>query len=278
MKHAYLILAHNNFEVLSRLVAELDDIRNDIFIHVDARVSGFPRVKTKDSGVFYLERRLKTYWGHISLLKAELELLRTALDSGEYDYLHIISGTHFPLKSQDSIDAYFSDSEYESVVQPAVVGENEAMMKFGAYHLFVRGLYNGRKTSDLYNVLWRICLRLQCGWLHRNMDFLTEKASQWCSLTRDDAAELLRQEKNVVRRFRNTFCCDEYFITYFFNRYGIKYRKENRLLYVDFMKANPKFLTDDDYGRMMESGCLFARKIADSDIGLIDRICQSTHI
>ena len=37
MRHAYLILAHNNFKQLSKLVSLLDDRDNDIFIHIDKK-------------------------------------------------------------------------------------------------------------------------------------------------------------------------------------------------------------------------------------------------
>lgn len=33
-KHAYLIMAHNNFELLRVLVKLLDDKRNDIYIYM----------------------------------------------------------------------------------------------------------------------------------------------------------------------------------------------------------------------------------------------------
>lgn len=34
MKHAYLILAHNEFVILERLIQSIDDERNDIYIHL----------------------------------------------------------------------------------------------------------------------------------------------------------------------------------------------------------------------------------------------------
>ena len=37
MKHAYLIIAHNEFEIQKRLIQALDDERNDIYIHFDTR-------------------------------------------------------------------------------------------------------------------------------------------------------------------------------------------------------------------------------------------------
>ena len=35
-KHAYLIMAHDNFEQLSLLIRALDNPRVDIYIHIDA--------------------------------------------------------------------------------------------------------------------------------------------------------------------------------------------------------------------------------------------------
>ena len=37
MKHAYLILAHHEPEVLRLLLTLIDDARNDIYLHIDAR-------------------------------------------------------------------------------------------------------------------------------------------------------------------------------------------------------------------------------------------------
>ena len=39
-KHAMLIMAHNQFEILEKLLIMLDHERNDIYIHID-RKSGY---------------------------------------------------------------------------------------------------------------------------------------------------------------------------------------------------------------------------------------------
>ena len=36
MKHAFLILAHDEVDLLKLLVGSLDDPRNDIYVHMDA--------------------------------------------------------------------------------------------------------------------------------------------------------------------------------------------------------------------------------------------------
>ena len=40
-KHAYLFIAHNNWEQLSFLINILDDPRNDFFILIDAKAKTF---------------------------------------------------------------------------------------------------------------------------------------------------------------------------------------------------------------------------------------------
>ena len=42
MKHAYLILVHNDFEILGQLIRAIDDERNDIYIHFDRKVAHCP--------------------------------------------------------------------------------------------------------------------------------------------------------------------------------------------------------------------------------------------
>ena len=37
-KHAFLIMAHNEHDILNKLLLLLDDERNDIFIHYDKKM------------------------------------------------------------------------------------------------------------------------------------------------------------------------------------------------------------------------------------------------
>lgn len=55
MKHAYLIMAHHEFEVLGKLVQALDDERNDIYIHFDKKVKNYPLLKTKYTNLYILQ-------------------------------------------------------------------------------------------------------------------------------------------------------------------------------------------------------------------------------
>lgn len=47
MKYAYLIMAHNEFYVLEKLIKLLDDNDSDIYIHIDKKVKNFDFEKFK---------------------------------------------------------------------------------------------------------------------------------------------------------------------------------------------------------------------------------------
>jgi hypothetical protein len=52
MKHAYLIIAHNEFKILSYLVKALDDERNDIYVHIDKRLKNCLTLKLSIQSCF----------------------------------------------------------------------------------------------------------------------------------------------------------------------------------------------------------------------------------
>lgn len=86
MKHAYLIMAHHEFEVLGKLVQAIDDKRNDIFIHFDAKLKSYPVLKAHNANLYILEKRIDIHWGHISQIKAEYALFETAFTQDRYAY------------------------------------------------------------------------------------------------------------------------------------------------------------------------------------------------
>ena len=43
-RHAYLIMAYNNWDLLKKLLILLDDERNDIFVHIDENQSHYLKI------------------------------------------------------------------------------------------------------------------------------------------------------------------------------------------------------------------------------------------
>ena len=96
-RHAYLVMAHNEPEVLAILLSMLDDPRNDIYLHIDRRAvelrRQFDTWHPRHSRLFLLDDPEAVYWGDISQVKAELKLFEAAQLNGPY----AVSYTHLTL-------------------------------------------------------------------------------------------------------------------------------------------------------------------------------------
>lgn len=71
MKHAYLILAHGDFELLQCLVSALDDERNDLYVHVDKKVKELPSLTVHKCRLYLIDERIDVRWGSVRMLEAE---------------------------------------------------------------------------------------------------------------------------------------------------------------------------------------------------------------
>lgn len=69
MKHAWLIIAHNNISQLLKLIKFLDHDCNDIFIHMDKKNKEYSyrliKETVKCARVYEPEKRLSVTWGGI---------------------------------------------------------------------------------------------------------------------------------------------------------------------------------------------------------------------
>lgn len=102
--HAMLIMAHSQFEILEKLMRQLDHERNDLYIHIDRKSKGFDlayfsHICRKSKVVF--APRMSVHWGDSCQVKCELRLLEAALHFGEdYLYLHLLLGADLQIKKR----------------------------------------------------------------------------------------------------------------------------------------------------------------------------------
>lgn len=274
MKHAYLIMAHNEFGHLQRLIDALDDERNDIYMHIDRKVKQLPELYSNKASLYVLENRVDVRWGHVSQIKAEFALLNAAFRNGEYDYHHIISGVHYPLVSLDEIDRYFTRTFPASVIMPMDVSDSEIKVRIGYRNFFMRNLVSHNKfIFKWHHILWRAALYPQkkLG-LSRDTYFINGKASQWCSLTSNAVKAILDKEKILTKRFNRTFCSDEFFISAALKNTSLPIVHTDKLTYLSFYYGNAAKLTEKDYETIKASGCIFGRKFTSASSNLIKRI------
>lgn len=276
MKHAYLIIAHNEFDVLKELIKAIDYVDNDIYIHFDRKVTEIPELTVEYSSISVIKDMIDVRWGCISMIETEYRLLETAYAADtEYSYYHFISGVHFPLKSQTDIHYYFDSLNGKSVLTPLPWDITEIRKKIGRYHFFSSGLHSKVKIIRVIsNILWRICLKLQGNKYIRSIEHFAGKYSNWTSIGRNDMPLILRHKKDVLTTFKYTLCSDELFIPYIFKKEHVSFQ-EYQLLYQIFDKASPKILNSSDYQRMIESNALFARKFNKASISFLKTIYNS---
>lgn len=277
-KHAYLIIAHNEPEVLRTLLAMLDDVRNDIFVHIDRRAcsvyESIKDYKVEHSALIFLEHPIAVYWGDISQVQVEYMLFERAFSQGPYAYYHLLSGVDLPIKSQDYIHAFFQKNQGKEFVGfwTDAAHRRDLKRKVYRYYLFTRYFKGGNALVHGVCALSRnlfLALQKATRYKRNQGGLIFQKGFQWVSITQGFCAYLLSQKENVFHTFRYTLCPDEIFIqTVLWNspfREHI-YNKENALIgsmrYIDWERGNPYVWQEKDTDELLSSLYLFARKFA----------------
>ena len=289
-RHAYLIIAHNEYTVLETLLSMLDDRRNDIFLHIDRRADELYRqvsgITMNHARLHLLSDRINVYWGDISQVKVEYLLFETAHRNHHYDYYHLLSGVDLPLKSQDYIHRFFA----ENAGKEFVGYWNDAShirdldRKVSRYYFFLR-YYKDRKhpLHGLTSFCRNMALAVQKLFhLRRKADYEFKKGFQWLSITDAFCSYLIQQKPAVMKRFRHTLCPDEIFLhTVLWNSpfrkniYCHDDPQKGSMRLIDWQRGNPYVWQDSDFDELMSSDALFARKFSSSGNTPIHRISDS---
>lgn len=119
-EHAFLILAHNNFDLLEKLIKAMDDKRNELFIHIYKKCVNFDftyfSTICSSSSIHFTNKRIDVSWGTEKLVDAEMILFSEAAKKGPLKRYHLISGADLPIKSNDYIHNFFENNEKEYIV------------------------------------------------------------------------------------------------------------------------------------------------------------------
>ena len=219
-KHAYLLIAHNEPEVLKVLLRLLDDPRNDIFLHVDKRAAAVRReiekIQLDYASLELLDSPMEVYWGDISQVEVEYRLFERAFACGPYAYYHLLSGVDLPIKSQDVIHQFCREHAGKEFVGfwNGSFHQRDAKRKVCRYHFFTKYFKGGPRWKHGACALSRnMSLALQKVMpLRRNAHLTLKKGYNWVSITNDFCAYLLQHKEQVFKTFRYTLCPDEIFL------------------------------------------------------------------
>lgn len=286
MKFAYLIMAHHRFDILLLLLKDLDDKRNDIFLHIDK--------KTRDVDLLYFQKcvknatlvfvdRMSVYWSDYSQIKCVHALLKAAVKYGYHDYYHFLVGVEFPIKSQDYIHSFFEKNNGKEFVGYDLQCKNY-LDRIRYYHFF--GKY-ARTTSKRHHSLFLkgkelVSFQQKHGFSRIKLDesYYKKGYANW-SITHEVALLFVQSVNKIKSKYRFTSCADEIiFHTILYNSeyrdrifdYNDEYHSAMRLT----TWANSKNqLQMEDLEMILCSDKLFARKFDTNDAAeIIYKIIQ----
>ncbi len=270
-KHAYLIIAHNEFEILATLLRMIDDERNDIYLHIDKKVQDINKnnleVNVKKANLYILENRISVTWGDFSQIACELLLLKEATKVS-HDYYHLLSGVDLPIKDQNTIHNFFdSCGEKEFVHIDAPVLTDEYIRRVDKYWLI-----NRRKRNLPQKIVNKLLLAVQAP-IHRcrksNLQY--QKGANWFSITNAFAKYVVSQEELIKKTFQHTITADEMFLQTLLNSsefknqlYDTRMNGEYEAIKreIDWNRGDPYVYRIEDLSYLLNSTNFFARKFS----------------
>lgn len=288
MKHAFLIMAYNNWNQLKTLISLLDDSRNSIYVHVDAKSTEFP-ISFFNNAVSHATLefipRIRVTWGGSSQIDCEISLLSHALESHS-DYYHLLSGMDLPLHTMDYIDNFFKQHAGLEFIHFSELGDSVDIRvrdRISVYHPFqnILGL-NMQKVTQIAEILQRT---LQIDRLRGHQNILLGKGANWFSITDDFARYTISQWPNYCHMFASSLCADELFLqtiavnspfgeNIFHPQPDDNYVANAR--FIEWDHGTPRILHIDDFEKLKHSTRLFARKFDERvDNNIIEAIKHS---
>ena len=264
--HAFLIIAHNEFDILEKVIKLLDDNENHLYIHIDKKVKDFNFDKfssiAKKSKIFFTNR-INVSWGGYSLVQCELLLLKEAIVHN-YEYYHLISGVDLPLKTNEEIHDFFNKNKWKELIsyeKNASDTEIESRIK---YYYLLQDKFG--RSSKLAYIIQACCIRIQ-KILNvnriKNIKYTLKKGTQWFSITNNLAHYIVEKENEIYNLFRFGCCVDELFLhTMVYNSNFRDKVAGDSLRYVDWIRGGPYTFTEEDFDDITSSDKIFARKFS----------------
>lgn len=287
-KHAYCIIAHNEPEILATLIRLIDDERNDIFILIDKKAPQniTNHLATTRAGLNII-KPMSIDWGGLSLVKAEIEILRAAMANGPYIIYHIISGADLPIKDQDYIHHYVQQHPNTEFIaySEGKTDLKDLERKTRYYHFcYTFTKHSNPLVCTLANVIDRLLIRIQrLMGIRRKYPYILKKGTNWCSITHDLCKFIISQSRDIVRIFNHTCAPDEFFIqsiaysSPFVNHLHKTANMEKACMReIDWERGYPYVWgTEDTYSDLnylLETDSFFARKFSAKHMGIVKMI------
>lgn len=284
-KFAYCIIAHNEPYIFRKLVSQIDDEQNSIYVMIDKKsdLALFNNIKLKYSSIKFCPRRIDIRWGDISQIVAELELFKFARNNGDHLYYHLISGQDLLIKPVKELNKFVLDNQDHEFLGFRDYSDGRKTVEFRMkyYHIFPHLL---RSNNPLIKIFYRIFIKLQqiIG-INRRFPERLQMGANWGSLSLKFIDLLLANEKRILKEFKYTLCCDELYKQFIAVENGL-YEKcdelttkgPDKLRLIDWDMGRPYTWKLEKLEYILNSNKFIARKFNSSDKELIQTIINQT--
>lgn len=262
MKYAILIMTYSSPRQTQRLIHCLNNGEFDFYIHLDKKVDiETHREILNMPNVFFVDKRVDINWAGYTLVDAILNGLRFIASTGKkYDFINLISGQDYPLKSA----AYISDFLKQNIGKEFILFRDfeadwtEAKRRVERYHL-TDFRFRGKTTLENFiNVITpkrKFPLDIK---LYGQETFWT--LSQECAMY---VTNYIDANPKLSRFLKLTWGSDEFIFQTIIMDSPYKSRVVNnhyRLINWPEVGARPNIFVAADFDRLMATDCIFGRK------------------
>lgn len=273
MEKAFIVLAHKNPKQVARLISSLDDNHSTFFLHLDKNVNSAPFVNAvADSDNVVIVKNEYTFWGGFGIVQATLNAMKSAMNHYKtFDFISLISGQHYPIKSNEYINDFLSGSPYSIFMEYTTIPNHQRWQPRGGMYRIDKYFF-GMKSYERFAAKATNFLSSKTNLIKRNFPLTMQPfgGSQWWTMNRYAVKYILDfvKKNEVYSKFhRFTFAPDElFFHNIILNSDDERIKKgltNNNLTYMqwqDTSKGHPDVLHQSDIQNIVASEALFARK------------------
>ena len=279
MKVCYLILAHNNFSHLTRLIEALGDKDATFCIHIDQKSTR--QFTTEKKNVAIIPQHKNINWGGYAMIEATLALLQYGYtNNADADYYILLSGVDYPIRSREFLYNQLAKGK-EFIDCAPTPFMDKPMGRFEYYYFDVdrrkHGYFHPKIMSEIAMRIFK---------LKRKLPFKIFVGGQWFALTRPCVQYILdvtEKDKQYESFFRNSLIPDEAFIQTIIATSPFANNLAPNMTFTDWTGPNPPVKIEDRHIDLLRENSefedeygirhpCFARKFDDNSEAIITRI------
>ena len=273
-KHAFLILAHEDENMLRRIVNRIS-ILGPVFVHVDAKTN-ISEWRCDDLPCTFVKERIPVFWGDWSMVEATILLMEEALTDSSLTRFTLLSGSHYPIISNKKIalKALESGNIVAARIAPNMPDGSRPEIEY--QRRFYRtnepnGLWAQAKNGFMNRVFF---YGRPLDWKAVSPLTGMRAGSQYWSLEREFAiycVAQIRSSRPLIDYFKQINCSDEKVFATLYGEFSSQISLEGTTFVKWTGAANPRPISRGDIERaIVKDHYWFARKFKSSDSIILD--------